>query len=260
MIALPASHCGRSKSGPFPKAISCRNDLDALISFLASADATKGDNQTKGPTAAATPSKTDEDRPVVGSGGDPAAVELAKGITPESYGMMEGAPYPAGVEAPTQRYYTGWNIYRPIINPPWSTLMAYDMNSGTIKWQIPLGEDPLATVEGVKQMTGIMAEQREVIVTATGLLFIATSDGCLRAFDADNGKQLWSAELPASSNGLSSLYELDGRAYLVVDASGANGFGFGMLPNLRKNKVERGTKSYVVYALPSRLNRAHENQ
>ena len=129
-------------------------------------------------------------------------------------------------------------------------MTAYDLNTGTIKWKTPLGVDPRVASLGVKD-TGILAEQREVIVTATGLLFIATSDGYLRAFDADSGKELWSTELPASSNGLSSLYELDGRAYLVVAASGADGFGFGIPPETPRADVNRGAKAYVVYALPS---------
>ena len=30
----------------------------------------------------------------------------------------------------------------PAIKPPWTTLTAYDLNSGTLQWQIPLGEVP----------------------------------------------------------------------------------------------------------------------
>jgi len=30
----------------------------------------------------------------------------------------------------------------PAIAPPWTTLTAYDLNQGTIVWQVPLGESP----------------------------------------------------------------------------------------------------------------------
>jgi len=70
-------------------------------------------------------------------------------------------------------------------------LTAYDLNAGAIQWQIPIGEDPRLIAQGVRN-TGLMVEQRAALVTFTGLLFAPTSDGYLRALDADNGKKLWS--------------------------------------------------------------------
>jgi quinoprotein glucose dehydrogenase len=123
--------------------------------------------------------------------------------------MSGGPPYPKGADAPP-RLYTGFDAHREIISPPWSSLTAYDLNSGTIKWQIPLGEEPRAVAEGHRN-TGIMQDERSVLVTPTGVLFSATTDGYLRALDADNGKVLWSAQLPAASYGIPAMYEAGGR-------------------------------------------------
>jgi quinoprotein glucose dehydrogenase len=47
------------------------------------------------------------------------------------------------------------------------------LNSGTIKWKVPLGEDAQAAAEGAKDTGIFMAEHHGIIVTSTGLLFVA---------------------------------------------------------------------------------------
>ena len=44
-------------------------------------------------------------------------------------------------------------------------------------------------------------------LTSTGLLFVATTDGKVRAHDEETGKILWTATLPAGSEGLPSMYK-----------------------------------------------------
>ena len=97
--------------------------------------------------------------------------------------------------------------------------MAYDLNTGTIKWRVPLGQDTQAAAEGAKESGAFMAERHGIIVTSTGLLFVAASDGKIRAYEADTGNVLWSASLPAGSEGIPAMYEVNGRQYLVVCAS-----------------------------------------
>jgi quinoprotein glucose dehydrogenase len=59
------------------------------------------------------------------------------------------------------------------------------------------------------------------VVTAGGLLFIAaTSDKMIRAFNKRTGKLLWEHELPASGFATPSVYEKDGRQYLVIACGG----------------------------------------
>src|SRR3954462_8976582 len=52
--------------------------------------------------------------------------------------------YPSGVTAPPSRYKTGYGSEPYVITPPWSTLTAYDLNTGKIKWQPPYGALPQA--------------------------------------------------------------------------------------------------------------------
>ncbi len=62
------------------------------------------------------------------------------------------------------------------------------------------------------------------MLTAGGLVFIgATGDDRLRAFDLHNGKELWSATLPAGALAIPMTYEIGGRQF-VVGASGGHAF------------------------------------
>ena len=53
------------------------------------------------------------------------------------------------------------------IAPPWSSLTAYDLNEGTIKWKIPLGEVPELAAKGIKN-TGSHYPKVGPVVTAGG--------------------------------------------------------------------------------------------
>jgi quinoprotein glucose dehydrogenase len=63
-------------------------------------------------------------------------------------------------------------------------------------------------------------------VTAGGLVFFATgSDRRFRAYDRDNGREVWSMELLAASEGMPATYEINGRQFIVVPvAAGAGMF------------------------------------
>jgi quinoprotein glucose dehydrogenase len=113
----------------------------------------------------------------------------------------------------------------PAVAPPWTTLTAYDLNEGIIKWQIPLGVAPGLAAKGIKDTGAVKvtlaANRNGPVVTAGGLIFIGTwSDRTLRAFDKDTGKILWEKELEANPEGVPSIYEIGGREYIVFCASG----------------------------------------
>jgi glucose dehydrogenase len=132
----------------------------------------------------------------------------------------------------------------PAINPPWSTITAYDMQSGDILWQVPNGEVMMLAEKGIRE-TGSTAPRGGPVATAGGLIFIGTSsDRKVRARDADTGRVLWEHQLDAASEGVPAVYQQDGRQYVVFPVGGDGLFA----PRLGQPKP--GANRYVAFALP----------
>ncbi len=209
--------------------------------------------------------------PVVDSGGAPGGEKprlvLGAAGAAGRLGNDYGFPYPEGTGAPADRYYIppGWGLsYSYIISPPWSTITAYDLNTGKIKWQVPIGTDKEAANQGGKN-TGVLRAQRQaMVVTSSGVLFCTGKDGKIYAFDVDNGKELWSYELPTGTEGIPAMYEVKGKHYLVVCASTPLRFGRqedqpqnGPMPPRAAPVTppppsDNNKGSYIVFALPDK--------
>jgi len=125
------------------------------------------------------------------------------------FARQEGTPY--GMRRTAFKSSLGI----PCVKPPWGMLTAVDMQHGTIKWQVPLGDAPYIHVNiGMPAIGG-------PIVTASGLTFIAASlDGRMRAFHTDSGKLLWDIKLPAGGQATPMTYSIGGRQYVVIAAGG----------------------------------------
>ena len=122
------------------------------------------------------------------------------------------------------------------IKPPWGTLNAVDLNTGEVKWKVPLGEYKALTARGVPP-TGT-ENYGGPVVTASGLIFIAASkDAHLRAIDETTGKTLWMGKLPFTGYATPSTYMAKGRQYVVIAAAGG------------KLGTAAGD-AYVAFALP----------
>ncbi|MFI5188054.1 MAG: PQQ-binding-like beta-propeller repeat protein [Chitinophagales bacterium] len=123
----------------------------------------------------------------------------------------------------------------PALAPPWGTMSAIDLNTGEYVWQTTLGEDSVFKAKGVKE-TG-SENYGGPVVTKGGVLFIAaTKDEKFRAFNKRTGKLLWETNLPAAGFATPSVYEVNGRQYIVIACGGG----------------KLGTKSgdsYVAFAL-----------
>ncbi len=127
----------------------------------------------------------------------------------------------------------------PGCTPPWGTLNAIDLNTGKIVWRVPLGEYTELTRRGIPQ-TGT-ENFGGAIVTAGGLVFASgTRDLKIRAFDKDTGRELWSHQLPFGGFAPPATYQVRGRQYVVIPATGGGKLG-----------GEMGD-AYVAFALPAK--------
>src|ERR1043166_5268562 len=63
-------------------------------------------------------------------------------------------------EGQAKRYWTGYNYMNatdgfPALKPPFWILRAYDLNEGSLKWQIPVGEIPEVVARGIRHTGSI---------------------------------------------------------------------------------------------------------
>jgi glucose dehydrogenase len=127
----------------------------------------------------------------------------------------------------TVRYTSGFNMLTganglSMIGPPWTALTAYDLNDGTIRWTMPLGDVPELAANGIHG-TGTHYPKVGPVVTAGGLLFTGTRDRRVRALDVATGKMLWEREVPMALEGMPAVYQVKGREYIVFCASAQAG-------------------------------------
>ena len=132
----------------------------------------------------------------------------------------EGAPGPYRKETPRPASFEvnldGTRM--PCQEPPWGQLTAVDSATGEIAWRQPLGVTDTLPTE--KQRTG-RPGRAATIVTASGLLFVAsTDDNRFRAIEASSGRELWVERLDARGNANPMTYQgADGRQYVVITAT-----------------------------------------
>jgi quinoprotein glucose dehydrogenase len=176
-------------------------------------------------------------------------------VRTEGRGVQPTA-YPEDVPAtPLYHIRNQWNSIGALAKPPYTTITAYNLNDGTIRWQKGFGDDVDLAAIGVTE-TGSPQMRNSLVATATGLLFGLGADGKLRAYDSETGEVLWSHQLGTQGGGTRGspvMYEIDGRAYLVVSvpASGGGGGGSEARAALQAAIADL-PRGYVAFALPDR--------
>jgi quinoprotein glucose dehydrogenase len=134
-----------------------------------------------------------------------------------------------------------------VIAPPWTTLTAYDLNSGEIRWKIPLGEVPELAARGITD-TGSHFPKVNPVVTAGGLIFTGTRDRKVRALDSATGTVLWEATVDAALEGMPAVYEQAGRQYVVFCAAARASTHAQATPG-HPASADRIPGAYVAFAL-----------
>lgn len=126
----------------------------------------------------------------------------------------------------------------PAISAPWGQLTAVDLATGKFVWRIPFGEYPELAAREMRD-TG-SENYGGPLVTRGGLLFIGATihDRKFRAFDKSTGRLLWETTLPFSADATPITYQIDGRQYIAIYASGGK----------ERGGITRGV--YLAFALP----------
>jgi len=143
-------------------------DLDALVAYLTAADSAGrgGRGSRRGGALLDFPPG-----PIVQTG----PVTTRPPAPPGAHGMTD---YPEGVPRPADRLtMNDYGVEVQARKPPYTTLTAYDLNKGTIKWQIGAGDDYRLLQAGGPHGTGAATTMKSsVLLTSTGLVIVNTAD------------------------------------------------------------------------------------
>jgi len=190
---------------------------------------------------------------VSGNGARDAKNKVPEGPVVDSGGVKvpvftkKNTGYPTDYTGPKAIYIESKNwgeAVDNILTPAWSSIVAYDLNKGIIKWKVPLGNvDSISSEKNTGFPNGSI--RKGMVVTATGIVFATAGDGRVYAYDADNGNILWKADLGRTNpGGMPAMYEANGKQYLVVCSTGR--------VKDKTKKEEDVPRGYIVYALQNK--------
>ena len=127
----------------------------------------------------------------------------------------------------------------PLIKPPYDRITAYDMNTGDLLWQKTHGTtaDEIRNHPALKGLdVARLGHYGRIFigVLATRTLLIAGEGGVhtndaghrvalLRAYDKATGADVGAVPMPEKQTGSPMTYMVNGRQFIVVAVSGANG-------------------------------------
>jgi quinoprotein glucose dehydrogenase len=136
----------------------------------------------------------------------------------------------------------------PLIKPPYGTISAINLDTGTIEWQVAHGETP-DYIRNSPALKGIAVPRTgqtgfnigtlltKSLVIAGDATVTTTPDhprgAMLRAYDQKTGKEVGNVLMPAGQSGSPMTYMVGGRQYIIVAVSGGDYSG-----------------EYICYTLP----------
>src|SRR5262249_11630705 len=134
---------------------------------------------------------------------------------------------PANPALPPFDYLTGGGAPFPtldglsIMKPPYGRITAYDMNKGTIAWQIANGDTP-ANVKNHPKLQGLnipkTGSQRLVGLLVTKTLRFAGRwmIPLLHSYDKKTGEDIGQISMPGMQTGVPMTYVHQGRQFILV--------------------------------------------
>ena len=175
---------------------------------------------------------------------------------PENPQVNAAAPPPPSGQ--TRFYGQFGDVFRAkngliAFSPPWSSIVAYDLNQGTILWRRPIGTTPGLAAKGITDTGSSAFIRNGPVITAGGLLIIGSGpDRMIHALDKDTGQTLWETELDANPDGIPAVYEVGGREYVAFYAAVG-----GEKESMAYKPGKPGAQGYYVFALPETDSKTH---
>ena len=233
---------GRGLMRPIPGVTEV--EMSAVIAYLANSSPNRGGGRGRGGPPPSFPAG-----PLVAGGGAPQPPAPPRSLGPFYPGIGGNAgsyPYPEDVPGlPSTRYMSDYGVLASWTKPPYTTITAYDLNTGEIKWQVPNGDHAPTIAAGGPSNTGGLGARNGLVVTKGGLVFQAGGDGKFRAYDEDTGKVLWAGTFVGNAPGVPVSYESKGRQFVVMTATQG---GSGGAPGADTPAAS----GMVAFALPKR--------
>jgi quinoprotein glucose dehydrogenase len=156
---------------------------------------------------------------------DTAAARLNSSRLGDQYTRMHGTPYVM------RRRMLSAPSGLPCTPPPFGSLVALNLATGTLTWDVPLGDVSGLKPEFAASRTPLGSPNLGgPIITAGGVAFIgAAFDHVLRAFDVETGRELWKGPLPGGARATPMTYQVSsgGKQFVVISVGGGDEWGKG---------------------------------
>lgn len=116
----------------------------------------------------------------------------------------------------------------PILKPPWTSIVAIDLNTGEHAWRIPNGDTP-ESVKNHPALQGVDIPQtgntssHATVLTTKSLLIYGEGRGAaplLHAVDKKTGEEIARIELPAPTNTAPMTFMHEGKQYIILSVAG----------------------------------------
>ncbi len=116
----------------------------------------------------------------------------------------------------------------PLLKPPFGSVVALNLNRGTLAWSIPNGDTPESVtnhpaLEGVDLPTTGKRSHANVLVTRSLLYYGEgrSGDPVLHAVDKATGEELARIDIPATTNTAPMSFMHEGRQYILLSIASA---------------------------------------